>query len=94
MYNLKTSCRTEPAKMIKGQVNETEQQCVDGLLFQVVSGAGYSIPQRYLKHMARLPVQLFPETVKIMLSKYTNCPLYQVWIQLSPVKIFFFGTCC
>jgi hypothetical protein len=32
--------------MIKGQVNETEQQCVDGLLFEVVSGAGYSIPQR------------------------------------------------
>lgn len=66
MYNLKTSCRTEPAKMIKGQVNETEQQCVDGLLFEVVSGAGYSIPQRYLKHMARLLMQLFPETVKIM----------------------------
>jgi hypothetical protein len=32
----------------------------------VVSCAGYSIPQSYLKHIARLLMQLFPEAVKIM----------------------------
>jgi hypothetical protein len=32
----------------------------------VISCAGYLIPQSYLKHIARLLMQLFPEAVKIM----------------------------
>lgn len=33
----------------------------------VISCAGYSIPQSYLKHIARLLRQLFPEAVKYAL---------------------------
>jgi hypothetical protein len=62
-----TLCRTERAKRIKGQVNDNEQQqCVDWLLSEVVSCAGYSIPLSYLKQTAKLLTQLFPEAVKIM----------------------------
>jgi hypothetical protein len=39
---------------------------VDFIVVFVISCAGYSIPQSYLKHIARLLMQLFSEAVKIM----------------------------
>jgi hypothetical protein len=48
-------------------------------LIVVFSRAGYSIPQSYSKHTARLLTQLFPEPVKIMPTlRQILCKLWQI----------------